>query len=190
MGLLHKSKVERVTIRQGETLNRYSFLVYQMMKSWRKECVQLTVEKKKKTIPGSANKEDTRNSLLQVQIIEGVTHLFFTFLFYLIAVLVISKFANQAYRFTYSIFGSVAYEKGIGTEKTLQVKKNDTWKDVAVRLEELNLIANHHSFYIRCKLECPKGSAPVPGKYKLNSNQTYIEFIEVLNGDTVVTEDD
>lgn len=92
----------------------------------------------------------------------------------------ISQLCFESYRFCYEIFGTVVAEEAPGQDQTFTVAQDDTMYDVALHLEQENLIVNRYSFFLRTQLMDPDAVILRPGTYQLNTSMDYEEIINQL----------
>lgn len=106
-----------------------------------------------------------------------VLHLFLNILFYVFVIFAITRLSTVAYDFSYQIFGSKTLEQVPGRDITVQIKKGESTRNVASKLELNRVIENQYSFYVKTKL---MDYNLLPGTYVVNSSMTYSEILSVI----------
>ncbi|WP_310604128.1 endolytic transglycosylase MltG [Anaerosporobacter sp.] len=109
-----------------------------------------------------------------------VIHVLLNILFYVIVVMLITKYSGVAYDFAYQVFGEVSYvEAGEHVKDvTITIQKGESTMSVARKLVMNRVIENEYSFYLRAKLF---QSNIKTGKYKVNASMTYGEILDVIS---------
>lgn len=106
-----------------------------------------------------------------------VLHLFLNILFYVFVIFAITRLSTVAYDFSYQIFGSKTLEQAPGRDITVQIKKGESTRNIASKLELNRVIENQYSFYVKTKL---MDYNLLPGTYVVNSSMTYSEILSVI----------
>ena len=83
----------------------------------------------------SLDKNRKKQTPLSLELAELSMHLFLTVFFYLAVIVIVSKLANNAYQFTYPIFGDVSVEDSPGKDVTIQISESDDLRTIAHNLE-------------------------------------------------------
>lgn len=128
----------------------------------------------------SLDKNRKKQTPLSLELAELSMHLFLTVFFYLAVIVIVSKLANNAYQFTYPIFGDVSVEDSPGKDVTIQISESDDLRTIAHNLEAEHVILNADSFWLRCKLSFDQLHCIQTGTYQLNTSQNYGEILEIL----------
>lgn len=108
-----------------------------------------------------------------------VIHVLLNILFYVIVVMLITKYSGVAFDFAYEVFGEVAAAEAGETVKdvTITINKGESTMSIASKLEMNRVIDNRYSFYLRAKLF---QSNIKTGKYMVNASMTYGEILDVI----------
>lgn len=122
----------------------------------------------------------SQTSKLILGISSFVIHVLLNILFYVIVVMLITKYSGVAYDFAYQVFGEVAAAEAGETVKdvTITIKKGESTMSIASKLEMNRVIDNKYSFYLRAKLF---QSNIKTGKYVVNASMTYGEILDVIS---------
>ena len=122
----------------------------------------------------------SQTSKLILGISSFVIHVLLNILFYVIVVMLITKYSGMAYDFAYQVFGEVAAAEAGETVKdvTITIKKGESTMSIASKLEMNRVIDNKYSFYLRAKLF---QSNIKTGKYVVNASMTYGEILDVIS---------
>lgn len=122
----------------------------------------------------------SQTSKLILGISSFVIHVLLNILFYVIVVMLITKYSGVAYDFAYQVFGEVAAAEAGETVKdvTITIKKGESTMSIASKLEMNRVIDNKYSFYLRAKLF---QSNIKTGKYIVNASMTYGEILDVIS---------
>ena len=108
-----------------------------------------------------------------------VIHVLLNILFYVIVVMLITKYSGVAFDFAYEVFGEVAAAEAGETVKdvTITINKGESTMSIASKLEMNRVIDYRYSFYLRAKLF---QSNIKTGKYMVNASMTYGEILDVI----------
>lgn len=122
----------------------------------------------------------SQTSKLILGISSFVIHVLLNILFYVIVVMLITKYSVVAYDFAYEVFGEVSAAEAGETVKdvTITIKKGESTMSIASKLEMNRVIDNKYSFYLRAKLF---QSNIKTGKYIVNASMTYGEILDVIS---------
>ncbi|WP_167958418.1 endolytic transglycosylase MltG [Anaerosporobacter faecicola] len=109
-----------------------------------------------------------------------VVHILLNILFYVIVVMLITKYSGVAYDFAYEVFGEVALADADDDVKevTITINKGESTMSVASKLELNRVINNKYAFYLRAKLF---QSNIKTGRYKVNAAMSYEEILTVIS---------
>ncbi|MBS5933511.1 MAG: endolytic transglycosylase MltG [Clostridiales bacterium] len=122
----------------------------------------------------------SQTSKLILGISSFVIHVLLNILFYVIVVMLITKYSGVAFDFAYEVFGEVAAAEAGEKVKdvTITIKKGESTMSIASKLEMNRVIDNKYSFYLRAKLF---QSNIKTGKYIVNASMTYGEILDVIS---------
>lgn len=122
----------------------------------------------------------SQTSKLVLGISSFVIHVLLNILFYVIVVMLITKYSGVAFDFAYEVFGEVAAAEAGEKVKdvTITIKKGESTMSIASKLEMNRVIDNKYSFYLRAKLF---QSNIKTGKYIVNASMTYGEILDVIS---------
>lgn len=123
------------------------------------------------------SKSTNMNTKLVLRIANGVIRFFLNVLFYVLVIMFVVNFSKFAYNFSYQIFGEVTIDSEPGRDVAIQIKKGESTKNIASKLEINKVIVNKTSFYVKAKLE---KAVIMPGTYEVNSSMTYEEILSVI----------
>lgn len=84
------------------------------------------------------------------------------------------------YQFAYTTVGDTSKDLPPGKEVSFVIGVQEDEFDVAVRLEEEELIRDRYSFYLRMQLEKSEDVCVQSGAYTLNSSMTYKEICHAI----------
>lgn len=90
------------------------------------------------------------------------------------------QLCRVSYSFAYDILGDSAVELPPGKDKVFTVTESQDEFSVAKNLEELDLVKNKYSFYLRMQLKKTETTALKPGSYTLNTSMPYDEILHVI----------
>lgn len=121
----------------------------------------------------------SQTSKLLLGISSFVIHVLLNILFYVIVVMLITKYSGVAFDFAYQVFGEVAAAEAGEDVKdvTITIQKGESTMSIASKLEMNRVIDNRYSFYLRAKLFQANIKT---GKYKVNASMTYGEILDVI----------
>lgn len=122
----------------------------------------------------------SQTSKLILGISSFVIHVLLNILFYVIVVMLITKYSGMAFDFAYEVFGEVAAAEAGETVKdvTITIKKGESTMSIASKLEMNRVIDNKYSFYLRAKLF---QSNIKTGRYVVNASMSYGEILDVIS---------
>ena len=91
--------------------------------------------------------------------------------------MLVVKFSQIAYDFSYQVFGSVRVSEENGREYELTISEGESTMRVAAKLEQNRIIVNRFSFFLRAKL---MKKNILPGTYNVNASMDYDEIYAVI----------
>ena len=106
-----------------------------------------------------------------------VLHLLLNIVFFIVVVMLVVKFSQIAYDFSYQVFGSVRASEENGREYELTISEGESTMRVAAKLEQNRIIVNRFSFFLRAKL---MKKNILPGTYNVNASMDYDEIYAVI----------
>jgi UPF0755 protein len=106
-----------------------------------------------------------------------VLHLLLNIVFFIVVVMLVVKFSQIAYDFSYQVFGSVRVSEENGREYELTISEGESTMRVAAKLEQNRIIVNRFSFFLRAKL---MKKNILPGTYNVNASMDYDEIYAVI----------
>ena len=106
-----------------------------------------------------------------------VLHLLLNIVFFIVVVMLVVKFSQIAYDFSYQVFGSVRVSEENGWEYELTISEGESTMRVAAKLEQNRIIVNRFSFFLRAKL---MKKNILPGTYNVNASMDYDEIYAVI----------
>ncbi len=86
----------------------------------------------------------------------------------------------HGYRFCYDVFADVRVEQQPGKDITFSVSSTDSFRDIAVKLQEKDVIRDRYSFLARAGIMDTDRNKIYAGKYILNNSMTYEQVINHL----------
>ncbi len=101
-------------------------------------------------------------------------------IFYGLVVFSSVQICRASYHFAYDILGDTAMEMPPGEDKMFTVTSSQDELSVAGNLEEMELVKNKYSFYLRMQLKKTETSALKPGSYLLNTSMSYDEILYAI----------
>ena len=113
-----------------------------------------------------------------------VLHLLLNIIFFIVVIMLVVKFSQVAYDFSYQVFGSVRVSETNGREYELTVSPGESTMRVAAKLEQNRIIVNRFSFFLRAKL---MKKNILPGTYQVNASMDYDEIYAVIAPTVVQT---
>ena len=120
----------------------------------------------------------------------AVLRLLLNIILYAVIIVLVYKYAWQAYSFAFRIFGSDPVEdkyETVGTDVTIRIDSGDTALNVGAKLELAKAIHDKYSFYIRARLVKAEF---YPGVYTVNTTMDYDEMYEIFAGESNAVETD
>ncbi|MDY3909465.1 MAG: hypothetical protein SOZ48_07015 [Eubacterium sp.] len=90
------------------------------------------------------------------------------------------KLCQVSYSFAYEILGDMAMEMPPGQDKFFTITESQDEFAVANNLEEMELVKNKYSFYLRMQLKKTDKTALKPGSYTLNTSMSYDEILHAI----------
>ena len=106
-----------------------------------------------------------------------VLHLLLNIIFFIVVVMLVVKFSQIAYDFSYQVFGSVRVSEENGREYELTISEGESTMRVAAKLEQNRIIVNRFSFFLRAKL---MKKNILPGTYNVNASMDYDEIYAII----------
>ncbi|HEX3023292.1 MAG TPA: endolytic transglycosylase MltG [Lachnospiraceae bacterium] len=118
-----------------------------------------------------------------------VLHVLLNIVFYIIVVMLITKYSGVAYDFAYELFGNVTMaSEDEGKDVVIKIKDGESSMSVASKLELNRVIVNKYSFYLKAKL-LKKNIQQ--GTYTVNTSMNYDEILDIItNYDNNQNKDD
>ncbi len=117
-------------------------------------------------------------ALKSVKIMLGII---LSVIFYVLVIILVSRFCGSVYDFGYQIFGNVSVTDAPGTDVEFTISESESTMSIAKKLEYNKLVVNKYSFYIRAQLSASgEGSPILPGTYELNTSMNYDEILSVI----------
>lgn len=120
-----------------------------------------------------------KNAITKVvlDITSTVLHLLLNIIFFIVVIMLVVKFSQYAYDFSYQVFGSVSVEEEPGKTYDLTIREGESTLNVAAKLEQHGMVINRFSFYLRAKLT--KRNI-LPGTYEIDASMDYDEIFSVI----------
>ena len=112
-----------------------------------------------------------------LDITSTVLHLLLNIIFFIVVIMLVVKFSQYAYDFSYQVFGSVTMAEEKGKTYDLTIYEGESTMNVAAKLEQHGMIVNRFSFYLRTKLT--KRNI-LPGTYEIDASMDYDEILSVI----------
>ncbi len=128
--------------------------------------------------------EVSRRGKIILGFIRGIIKMALNILFYAVVVIAISRACVFAYDFSYKIFGDVSVEAEPGKDTPIEVKTGEGTMVLAQKLENMGLVEDKYSFYVRAKLSTGSKKPILPGSYRLNTSMNYEEIIYVITNES------
>lgn len=122
----------------------------------------------------------SQTSKLVLGIFSFLIHILLNVLFYVIVIMLITKYSGVAYDFAYQVFGDA---KPVLTDEedvksvTITIQRHESTMSVARKLELNRVIENKYSFYLRAKLYQENIKT---GKYLVDTSMSYSEILGVI----------
>lgn len=118
-----------------------------------------------------------------------VLHVLLNIVFYIIVVMLITKYSGVAYDFAYELFGNVTMaSEDEGKDVVIKIKDGESSMSVASKLELNRVIVDKYSFYLKAKL-LKKNIQQ--GTYTVNTSMNYDEILDIItNYDNNQNKDD
>lgn len=115
-----------------------------------------------------------------LKVVRTILIVILNLIFYGIVVFFAVQLCRASYSFAYDILGDTAMELPPGEDKLFTVTESQDEFSIAENLEEMDLVQNKYSFYLRMQLKKTETTALKPGSYTLNTSMPYDEILHVI----------
>lgn len=115
-----------------------------------------------------------------LKVIRAILIVILNLIFYGLVAFGAVQVCHLSYSFAYDILGDTSMELPPGEDKLFTVTESQNEFTVAKNLEEMDLVKNKYSFYLRMQLKKTDTTELKPGSYTLNTSMPYDEILHVI----------
>ncbi|MEG1991891.1 MAG: endolytic transglycosylase MltG [Acetivibrio sp.] len=119
-------------------------------------------------------------------VLKIIIQIIWNILLYTIIIIGVFRISGVVYDFSYEIFGNVTVDSLPGKDMPIEIRSGEGTKELAQKLENMGIIVNKNTFFVRAKLSIGSRKPILPGSYRLNTSMTYEEIISVITNESTV----